>query len=128
FDALRAPRACRGAWWRPEPRERTSSTAAGGSIAFAALVAFTLILLLSPQIWFPVLGTLRIALLAAGLAIGAHVLERTAHHQPVTPSTKEITIALALVAWSVVTIPMSYWPGGSVTMLTDHYLKAVAFF
>src|SRR6185436_14143659 len=37
-------------------------------------------------------------------------------------------IALALVAWSIVTIPLSYWPGGSVDVLTDHYLKAIVFF
>jgi probable O-glycosylation ligase (exosortase A-associated) len=40
----------------------------------------------------------------------------------------EIGIALALVCWSTITIPMSYWPGGSVRLLTDQYLKAIAFF
>jgi O-antigen ligase len=40
----------------------------------------------------------------------------------------EIGIVLALIGWSVLTIPLSYWPGGSVRVLTDHYLKAIAFF
>jgi O-antigen ligase len=33
-----------------------------------------------------------------------------------------------LIFWSVITIPMSYWPGGSLHLLTDQYLKAIAFF
>lgn len=117
------------AWWRPRAAAPAfSERAEGAPIAFRALVAFTAILLLSPQIWFPFLGSLRIAFLAAGLAIGAHVLDCTARRRPVTPLHTEIGILLALVTWSVVTIPLSYWPGGSVAVLTDRYLKAIAFF
>jgi O-antigen ligase len=101
---------------------------AGSSVAFAALVAFTAILLLSPQIWFPVLKLVRIAFVAAGIAIAAHVVERTAHRQPITPLSPEIGIALALVGWAILTLPLSVWPGGSVRVLTDHYLKAIVFF
>src|SRR5262249_21277516 len=117
------------AWWRPQPARLTRATVEDGSrIAFAALVAFTFILLLSPQAWFPILKTVRIAMLAASLAIAAHVVERTIRRKPVTPFSTEIGIVLALVGWALVTIPLSYWPGGSVRLLTDNYLKAVAFF
>jgi probable O-glycosylation ligase (exosortase A-associated) len=117
------------AWWRNDDVavSEAVATAPSSGVAFAALVAFTAILLLSPQIWFPVLGTLRIALVSAGLAIGAHLLHRLAG-QRATPFFPEVGIAVALVCWSVITIPVSYWPGGSVNVLTDHYLKAVAFF
>ena len=100
----------------------------GSPVAFYALVAFTFVLLLSPQAWFPVLKLIRIALLAGGIAMAAHVFERTAHRQPITPLAPEIGIALALVFWSTVTLPLSYWPGGGVRLLTDQYLKAIAFF
>src|SRR5438552_10452563 len=122
------------AWWRPV---QAQAVAAGhvadtysstSRVAFRALVAFTAILLLSPQIWFPFLGSLRIAFLAAGLAIAAHLLARLAGDQPPTPFFPEIGIVAALVCWSIITIPMSFWPGGSVEVLADHYLKAVAFF
>ena len=112
-------------WWRPEAGRRTSPD---GGVAFAALVAFTGILFLSPQAWFPVLQNFRIALLAAGLAIVAHLLERTLHRQPVGPLHPEFVIALALVGWAALTAPLSYWPGGSVAELIDPFLKAVAFF
>ena len=122
-------------WWRPAPPVTTDaaparaiSADAGGQAAFLALVAFTAILLLSPQTWFPALKVVRIAFVAAGIAMAAHVVERTARRQPITPLSPEIGIAFALVAWAVITVPMSVWPGGSIRVLTDHYLKAVAFF
>src|SRR5438552_1865110 len=121
------------AWWRPV---QAQAVAAGhvadtysstSRVAFRALVAFTAILLLSPQIWFPILGTLRIAFLAAGLAIAAHLVQRLARPEP-APFFPEIVIAATLVIWAIITIPVSYWPGGSVEVLSDRYIKAVAFF
>jgi hypothetical protein len=46
----------------------------------------------------------------------------------VSTFSPEIGICLALVVWSILTIPLSSWPGGSVTELTERFLKAVAFF
>ncbi|HEY6360298.1 MAG TPA: O-antigen ligase family protein, partial [Vicinamibacterales bacterium] len=130
-------------WWRPvtpdpgsgirDPkfvagRRRAPAESSGSDVAFGALVAFTAILLLSPQAWFPLLGTLRIAFLAAGVAIGAHLLDRLIRARDVPPMPTEILIALTLVAWAVLTLPLSYWPAGSVEVLADRYLKAIAFF
>jgi O-antigen ligase len=133
------------AWWRPQSartrlredasarparaenaRRSTASTA--NVVAFRALVAFTVILLLSPQAWFPVLGQLRIAFVAATITIGAHLLDRLVRRDASPPFSPEIGIALILVAWAVITVPVSYWVGGSVDVLTNQYLKAVAFF
>jgi len=121
-------------WWKPPSLKQPSAagsrvaTDSGGSVAFWSLVAFTAILLLSPQAWLPALKVVRIAFLAAGLAMAAHVAERTIRRQPITPMSPEIGIVLMLVAWAVLTLPLSIWPGGSVRVLTDNYLKAVAFF
>jgi O-antigen ligase len=116
-------------WWRPARRRtRTHAPATVSSLAFGALVAFTAILLLSPQIWFPALGRLRIAFVAAAVAIGAHLADRMINAGKGLPISIEFTIALALVAWAVLTLPLSYWPAGSAEVLADHYLKALAFF
>jgi probable O-glycosylation ligase (exosortase A-associated) len=98
------------------------------TVAFRALVAFTAILLLSPQAWFPVLGHLRIAFVAAAVAIAAHLLDRLVRRGAAPPFNAEIGIALLLVAWAVITVPVSYWAGGSVEVLTSQYIKAVLFF
>jgi hypothetical protein len=55
---------------RRVPSSRTGRT------AFAGLLAFTCILIVSPQAWFPVLGSLRIALVAAAGGDRRELLDR----------------------------------------------------
>lgn len=114
-------------WWRPEsvPSRPSGSQ---GSLAFTALVTFTAIVLLSPQAWFPVLQPFRIAFLAAGVAIVMYLLESSVRRQVVGPLRPEFAITLVLVLWAVLTVPLSYWPGGSVEQLIDPFLKVVVFF
>ena len=129
------------AWWRPEAghtvteaarvaagASRSSSPTTANVVAFRALIAFTVILLLSPQAWFPVLGQLRIAFVAGIIAIGGYLVDRLVRRDSVPPLNAEVGIALLLVAWAAITLPVSYWVGGSVEVLTSTYLKAVAFF
>jgi putative inorganic carbon (HCO3(-)) transporter len=116
-------------WWRPEPVAAPVSAAVPDTdLAFKALVTFTAILLLAPQEWLPVLKSLRIALLAATVSIVAYMFDSAVQRRPVSTFSREMGICLALVAWSIVTIPLSYWPVGSMTELTEHFLKAVVFF
>ncbi len=107
---------------------RTIVAPTGNDAAFAALVAFTAILLVAPQAWFPAIKSLRIALLAAGVAIVSHLAGRAFAATPALPVRREMVIALALVVWAAFTIPLSIWPGGSLSALTDHLIKAVVFF
>jgi probable O-glycosylation ligase (exosortase A-associated) len=116
-------------WWRPEPVVMPASAAVPDTdLAFKALVAFTAILLLAPQEWFPVLKSLRIALLAATVSFVAYMFDSAVQRRPISTFSTEMGICVALVVWSILTIPLSYWPGGSVTELTEHFLKAVMFF
>src|SRR5258705_12286632 len=92
-------------WWQPQgsatprgPRGTAKvlpSALDGSAAAFSALVAFTFVLLLSPQARFPVLKLIPIPLLAGFIAIAAHVMARTPHTQPITPMPPEIGLALA---------------------------------
>lgn len=97
-------------------------------MAFAALIAFTAILLVSPQEWFPAIKSLRIALLAAAVAIAAHFSGRMFGQVRALPVRREMAIALAFIVWAAITIPLSIWPGGSWAQLSDHLIKAVIFF
>ena len=118
------------AWWlRESPR---SSSVAGrdtaeGSTAFIALIAFTCILLLSPQTFIPVLKPLRIAFVAAGIAGAALLWQRRTGANPLGLN-REIVICFAILGWAVLTLPLSFWPGGSVARLTDVYSKSVIVF
>jgi putative inorganic carbon (HCO3(-)) transporter len=119
-------------WWAPAAPAGSPSAAAKlheteGRTAFVAVVAFTIILLLSPQNWVPVLKPLRIAFLAAGLGIGSLLWNRWRYRRPLG-LTREMLTCFALPAWAFLTLPLSYWPGGSVVTLTDLYIKAVIIF
>jgi putative inorganic carbon (HCO3(-)) transporter len=119
------------AWWAPPTVQpspiRTHDREAEGTVAFAGVVAFTIILLLSPQNWIPALKPLRIAFLAAGLAACSLLWHRWRHRTPVSIN-REVLTCFALLGWAFVTLPLSYWPGGSVVTLTDLYVKAVIVF
>jgi putative inorganic carbon (hco3(-)) transporter len=119
-------------WWtRPSSAASTVSTPSQqkteGSLPLAALIAFTFILLLSPQNWIPALKPLRIAFLAAGFAAVSLLWERW-REQKALGLTSEVLTCFALLAWAFLTIPLSFWPGGSITTLTDVYIKAVIIF
>jgi hypothetical protein len=108
--------------------EPVDSGAAGASLPFWALLGFTFVLLIAPQNIFPALRPLRLGMLAAGTALCAMLLDRLGRGLPITRVTREIKLAACLLAWAIVTIPMSYWPGGSFGLLTDLYLKTLAIF
>lgn len=123
-------------WWRPQPLtgpERPEAVAFDsaiprGGLAFRALLAFTFVLLLAPQAFLPALRPFRIALLTAGAAILAQLIESVVLGRALTVLSREMVLTAALVGWAVVTMPLSYWPGGSVSFLLDFYLKTLAIF
>ena len=129
-------------WWQRAPdttsapgaaaerahAEPVDSDAAGASLPFWALLGFTFVLLIAPQNIIPALRPLRLGMLAAATGLGAMVLDRLGRGLPITRVTREIKIAACLLVWAIVTIPMSYWPGGSFGLLTDLYLKTLAIF
>lgn len=117
-------------WWRHDVQLNVSVPPSGqrNTAAFGALIAFTTILLVSPQAWFPAIKSFRIALLSACVAVVAHLAGRASGLTPALPVRREMAIALALTLWAALTIPLSIWPGGSWSALTDHLIKAVVFF
>ncbi len=121
------------AWWAP-PANRPSTFPAlrrrepEGKAAFVSVLVFTFILLLSPQNWIPALGPLRIAFLAAGAGTMFLLWDRCKREGPRRSPHREVVWAIALAVWAFVTLPLSYWPGGSASMLSDAFLKALVVF
>jgi hypothetical protein len=122
-------------WWRPRlPDAPAASPPAaarvqtGSETPFLALMGFTAIILLSPQTLWPGVIPSRSALLAAAVAIGAHLVDRFSRRQPVVTPTREIRLAACLAAWAMLSVPLSYWPGGSWSLLLDLYFKTLVVF
>lgn len=124
-------------WWRPdswtEPVDESAAFDAGDSrLPYWALCGFTFILLLAPQTLVPglvpALAMVRPALLAAAISVGTHLAVRTLAKRPLTVLTREMWLAGGLLVLAVATIPVSYWPGGSVSFLTGVFAKSLAVF
>ncbi len=117
---------------RPRAEEETFATtetaAEPRDWGYAGLLAFTAVLLLRPQDRVPSLAPLHIAEICALLGIGPMLLHRLARRMPVFRITPE-TIGLVVFGVVIVaTAPFSVWPGGSVGVFTDNYLKIVVVF
>jgi O-antigen ligase len=95
---------------------------------FWGLMAFTCLLLLSPQSFVPALGVLHLPLLMAVLAGGSYVLGCWRHGVKALTLDGEIRFAVWLAAWALLTIPLSLWPGGSVAFFFGIYFKALVVF
>ena len=104
------------------------SVPTGGTWSFPLLMAFTCVLLLSPQSFISALRPLHIAFITAGLAALAYALDRFRCHQALVPLTRPTVLMLALLGLAIFTVPLSIWPGGSFTFLTSFYLKALIIF
>ncbi|MEX0902961.1 MAG: O-antigen ligase family protein [Pseudohongiellaceae bacterium] len=122
-------------WWRPagvtEPISAPVATAAeenNSLVPLRALLCFSVILLLAPQQAFPVLAPLRIAMLTAVFALLSMGCSRLARGQPLLEMSRGAWIALILASWAVLTIPFSYWPGGTVNFLLREYFKTLVVF
>ena len=121
-------------WWRPQPaaapaalEEGQGSDAEQASLPFLALMAFSAVLLFSPQSYFPALAPLRPALIIMVIGIGSYVADRWASGKPVFEWSRELGLIAGLVCVAAITVPFSLWPGGSLATLID-YMKIVVLF
>ncbi len=116
--------AVRDRWPRTEPSpDAASAIGSTNGQAFRALLVLSAIMFLSPQSYLPVLAPFRVALLAAFVSLAMLLAERSKRHEPWIGSAPQVLWGFALVAWSIVTVPFSSWPSGSVNYITSLYIK-----
>jgi O-antigen ligase len=92
------------------------------------MLAFTTLLFFRPQDHFPALRALHLAELTAIAGLAAMAVRRMASGQTITKVNAEVVGVLALGAVIVLTIPFSFWPGGSLTLFSDIYVKIILIF
>ena len=100
----------------------------GSSIPFWGLLFFTFILLIAPQAFIPILQSLRIAMLSAGLALVVYVIDRLSHHQPLTSTPPAVRLIFVFTLLAAISIPFAKWPGGAYDAFFDELLKSVLIF
>ena len=117
------PLSAPAAGWTRAPAAAPSRPA--DRVTFGALLVFTVVLVLAPQLVFPSLQPLRPALVAALVALTTYLLPRLVQLRPLTVRAPEVRLAGLLGAWSLLTIPFSLWPGGSFATFTGTFLKTL---
>jgi probable O-glycosylation ligase (exosortase A-associated) len=124
-------------WWKPERVEADwwSARAAArewippaSAVPFWATIAFTAVLLFSPQAYFPALEAVRPAMIPAVIGLGAYVLDRFSQEASFFMRARELWLLAAFLLWALITAPLSIWPGGSFAFLGGQYLKTIAIF
>jgi O-antigen ligase len=95
---------------------------------YLGLLAFTAVLLLRPQDQVPALAPLHLAEVTAALGIGPMLIDRLVRRQPVFRVTPEMVGLLVFGAAILASVLFSIWPGGSLGVFTDLYLKVFVVF
>lgn len=119
-------------WWRPQAVQASSLSEEPpdtdqAALPFWSVMAFTAVLLFSPQTYVPALAPFRPALLVILIGVLAYVSDRWARGLPIVEWNREIGLITGLGVLAAFTIPFSLWPGGSLAVLSD-FAKTVAIF
>ena len=104
------------------------SHAAGAQLPFYALMLFTLLLVTVPQETFPILDPQHLALVAAVLAATSYVVDRVNRGRSLTVREPEIRLVLVLLGLALLSVPTSYWPGGSLSVIINIFAKSIIIF
>jgi O-antigen ligase len=92
------------------------------------MLAFTALLFFRPQDHIPGLGALHLAELSAIGGLAAMAVRRLSSGQTIAHVNAEVIGVIALGGILVLTMPFSIWPGGSLTVFSDIYVKIILIF
>jgi O-antigen ligase len=92
------------------------------------MVAFTALLFFRPQDHLPALGVLHLAEITAIGGLAAMASRRLAAGQTVAKVNGEVIGVVALGAVILITVPFSVWPGGSLQVFSERYVKIILIF
>ncbi len=92
------------------------------------MVAFTALLFFRPQDQIPPLEVLHLAELTAIAGLAAMAVRRLRLGQPIAKVNAEVIGVIALGGVILITLPFSTWPGGSLHVFSDIYVKIILIF
>jgi putative inorganic carbon (hco3(-)) transporter len=120
-DATAAPVASAAGVHKPAVRERYDWD-------YLWMVAFTALLFFRPQDQFPPAEALHLAELTAIAGLAAMAVRRLRLGQPIAKVNAEVVGVIALGGVILATLPFSTWPGGSLHVFSDIYVKIILIF
>ena len=94
-------------------------------IAFWCLVFFTFIVYVAPQNAVPALQALYLGKLTMAVAILAYIGQRLSRGASILPAGTEFRLLGGFFILGVCSVPFSMWPGGSVDVMSDLFVKSM---
>jgi O-antigen ligase len=92
------------------------------------MLAFTALLFFRPQDQIPGLEALHLSELTAIAGLAAMAVRRMSAGQTIAHANAEVIGIVALGAVIVLGLPFSFWPGGSMKVFSDIYVKIILIF
>src|SRR5689334_16929218 len=92
------------------------------------MIAFTALLFFRPQDQIPGVGLLHLSELTAIAGLLAMASRRLSSGQTVAKINAEVIAIVALGGVILVTLPFSIWPGGTLKVFSDVYVKIILIF
>jgi O-antigen ligase len=96
--------------------------------AYLWMIAFTALLFLRPQDQIPGLALLHLSELTAIAGLAAMASRRLASGQTVAKVNAEVIGVIALGGVILIMLPFSFWPGGTLRVFSDLYVKIILIF
>ncbi len=96
--------------------------------AWGGLLIFSVLLFFRPQDQIAAIGALHVSDLAAAVGLGTMVVLNLSRGESITRLTPELLGVWAVGAVILLTVPTSTWPGGSVGVFIDLFLKVALIF
>jgi putative inorganic carbon (hco3(-)) transporter len=95
---------------------------------WGGLLIFSILLFFRPQDQVAMIGALHVSDMAAAIGLIAMAAINLSRRQPITRVTPELVGVLALGGIILVTVPLSFWPGGSMAIFTGYYMQVALIF
>jgi O-antigen ligase len=113
---------------RPEAKAapvRAAATPADDRLSYLALLAFMFVLLTRPQDQLAFVAPLHLAEVFGSVGLVSLVLGRLSRGLPIIRLSPELVGVFVFALLIVGTVPFSFWPGGSMSLFTDVFIKVL---
>ena len=95
---------------------------------WGGLLIFSILLFFRPQDQVTALGNAHLSEVAAAVGLCAMLALNSKRREPLTRMTPELLGVIGLGMVMLITIPTSFWPGGSFGVFKDYYIKVALVF
>jgi O-antigen ligase len=111
-----------------EPQKVKLTKLATWDWGWGGLLIFSILLFFRPQDQIAALGAMHASDMAAAIGLGAMAFQNISRGKAITRMMPELAAVALLGAVILLTVPTSIWPGGSVRVFLDLYIKVALIF